>query len=97
MSKDKKQGVVKPHGTIQSVNRALTILESFTIQRPEIGVSDLARSLDLNKSTVFGLITTLEKRGYLEKNKQNDKYHLGIRVIELGESRLTGIGFQKTT
>jgi len=80
----------RPSGFIQSVDRALTILEFFSQERPEAGVSDMARELHLNKSTTFGLLSTLERRGYVEQNPENGKYRLGLRTLDLATIKLAG-------
>jgi DNA-binding IclR family transcriptional regulator len=41
---------------IQSVDRAIKILELFDSENVSIGISEMARLLDINKSTVFGLV-----------------------------------------
>ena len=79
----------RPSGYIQSVDRALSILEIFSSRKPEIGVSEIARLLNLNKSTVFGLISTLERRGYIEQNPDNGLYRLGLKTIELSQNKLS--------
>lgn len=70
---------------IQSVDRALSILEGFSIKEKELGVTEISRRTGLNKSTCFGLIQTLQNRGYLEQNPENGKYKLGLKVFELGQ------------
>lgn len=75
--------VEKDH-TIQSVDRALQILELFESSERELSLSQIARDLDLNKSTVFGLVSTLRNRGYLEQNLENTRYRLGIKLFKLG-------------
>lgn len=71
---------------IQSVDRALRVLELFMEHERDLGVSEIARLLDMNKGTVFGLLATLENRNYVERNPENGKYQLGLKVIELGFS-----------
>lgn len=71
---------------IQSVDRALQILELFMDYERGLGVSEIARLLSMNKGTVFGLLATLENRNYVERNLENGKYQLGLKVIELGFS-----------
>lgn len=70
---------------IQSVDRALQILECFSKRDTELGVTEIATRLDLHKSTTFGLLATLESRGYLKQNLENGKYKLGIKLFELGK------------
>lgn len=90
MASTHEKSTPRPSGFIQSVDRALTILEFFSIERPEAGVSDLARELHLNKSTAFGLLSTLERRGYVEQNPENGKYRLGLRTLDLANIKLAG-------
>ena len=79
-----ENGAKKSSVFIQSVDRALAIVESFTVDHREWGVTDLAKSLGLNKSTVFGLLATLELRGYVEKSPENGKYRMGLKLLDLG-------------
>ncbi len=80
----------RPSGFIQSVDRALSILEYFSLDRPEGGVSDIARTLGLNKSTAFGILCTLERRGYVEQNPETGRYRLGLKMLEMGNIKLAG-------
>jgi DNA-binding IclR family transcriptional regulator len=69
---------------IQSVDRALQIIEAFESGEKELSLSQIARELNLNKSTVFGLVNTLKNREYLEQNPENARYRLGIKFFQLG-------------
>jgi DNA-binding IclR family transcriptional regulator len=69
---------------VQSVARAINILEYFSGDNKELGISEIADKMQLSKSTIFGLVNTLNAYGYLEQNKENKKYHLGIKLFELG-------------
>jgi DNA-binding IclR family transcriptional regulator len=70
---------------IQSVQRAGEIL-SLYIDNKNLGISDLARSLSLPKTTIQGLVTTLAQMNYLEKDPFTGKYRLGPRLFQLGMS-----------
>lgn len=70
---------------IQSVDRALKILECFSRRENELGVTEIANKLDLHKSTTFGILSTLENKGYLNQNPENGKYKLGLKLFELGK------------
>jgi DNA-binding IclR family transcriptional regulator len=70
--------------TVQSVARAIEILKAFSWERPERGVSELARELGVHKSTVSRLMTTLECGGLLSRDPVTDRYRLGIELIGLG-------------
>ena len=81
----KKTGV-----QVQSVARAAEILKCF-LYTPEMGISEIAAEMDLNKSTVFGLVNTLTRYGYLEQVESNKKYRLGITLFEMGNLVLSRI------
>jgi IclR family transcriptional regulator, acetate operon repressor len=68
---------------IQSVERAIAVLKSFSLERPERGVGELSRELGLHKSTVSRLMGTLERGGLLSRNPETQRYRLGIDLIGL--------------
>ena len=69
---------------VQSVARALEILECFDESTEILGISEIAERMNLSKSTVFGLVNTLLNKGYLEQDVVDKRYKLGIRLFELG-------------
>lgn len=69
---------------INSVQRAFDILELFSYDERELGISEMARRLGLHKSMVHRVVTTLVSRGALEQNRDNGKYRLGIKLYRLG-------------
>jgi DNA-binding IclR family transcriptional regulator len=68
---------------IQSVSRALDILEAFTVKEGALGVTELSCKLRLHKNNVFRLLATLETRGYVEQDKERGTYRLGIKLYEV--------------
>lgn len=48
------------------------------------GVSELSRSLRVNKSTCFNILRTLEEAGFVACDEATKKYSLGTALIELG-------------
>ncbi|MGB7334401.1 MAG: IclR family transcriptional regulator [Salaquimonas sp.] len=73
---------------IQSVNRALTILEVLASEGGALPLSELAMRSQLNQSTCHHLISTLVGRGYLAHLGRNRGYALGQKFHELAD--LTG-------
>jgi DNA-binding IclR family transcriptional regulator len=70
---------------IQSIDKAINILELFKLSSRELSVKEISEELQISKSTVFGLINTLSVRGFLHQNPDNQKYSLGLALLELGE------------
>ncbi len=74
---------------LSSVRNAARVLKQFSSREREFGVSELARRLDLGKSTVHRLVTTLTSEHLLEQNPDNGKYRLGLAVYDLGAAVAT--------
>jgi DNA-binding IclR family transcriptional regulator len=72
------------HYHVRALERALDLLDAFTISEPELSFSELVSRIDLAKSTTFRLIAILEERGYLERSPDTDRYRIGIRAFEIG-------------
>ncbi len=79
---------------INSVDRALAILCQYNQRTKELGITELSQRLDLPKSTVHGMVETLEARGFLFRNSENGKYRLGLKVYELGMAYSTTMELQ---
>lgn len=74
--------------TIQSVNRALDLLEILADATEELPLNSLAQRSGLNASTCHHLLATLASRGYVGQIAKSRTYFLGPRITELSESRI---------
>ena len=66
---------------IQSVTRALDIVNCFDSLNVQLSLTEISEKLNLNISTVYGLINTLCAYSYIEKNPNNGKYRLGLEFL----------------
>jgi IclR family KDG regulon transcriptional repressor len=69
---------------LSSVATAFRLLNAFSEEEVEIGISALSKRLGIAKSTVHRLAVTLVAEGILEQNPENEKYRLGITLFRLG-------------
>ncbi len=70
--------------TVKSLIKAIRVLECFSVENPELGISEISRMLHLQKSSVYNILTTFECCGYVKQNSQSGKYRLGLKVLHLG-------------
>lgn len=80
---------------IHSVQKALDILDLFNAQNSELGTTDIARALEIPKSTVSGLVHTLEINRFLDQNPETRKYRLGLKLVELGSVLLNQLDLRQ--
>jgi DNA-binding IclR family transcriptional regulator len=69
---------------VRAVERALQIMDCFSNEHPERGVSEIAQLVGLHKATTHRIVTTLVNYGYLERSSDGQKYKLGMRLANLG-------------
>jgi DNA-binding IclR family transcriptional regulator len=68
--------------SVQSVDRALTILELLA-REGEAGVTEIATELGVHKSTAFRLLATLEAHRLVEQDGERGRYRLGVGNLRL--------------
>ncbi len=72
---------------IELVGKTLDVLETFVASsKPQLSLRDISHQLDLNKNAVFRILYSLAEHGYVVKD--NQKYELGSKLLELGNARL---------
>jgi DNA-binding IclR family transcriptional regulator len=84
----------RPAAAVQSVDRALLVLEILATLR-EAGVTEIADELGVHKSTVSRLIAVLESRGYVEQVTERGKYRLGFAIARLARASSTNLDLVK--
>ncbi len=70
----------------KSLLKAMQLIEHMTTIGEEIGVSDLAKAFNLNKSNVHDILVTFESMGFIKKNESNRRYSLGNKFLEVANS-----------
>jgi DNA-binding IclR family transcriptional regulator len=79
---DAPLGERAPAALVQSVDRALSILEILAA-KGEAGVTEVAAELGVHKSTAFRLVAVLESKGLVEQLADRGKYRLGFGIVRL--------------
>jgi len=82
---------------VRSVKRALQIMEILaSSDNNGLGVTRLSQDLNLDKSTVYRLLSTLGTCGYVEQEPETKKYNLSLKIVELSNKVLDKIELGKT-
>lgn len=69
---------------INSIHRALTMMEIMAHWQTPKGVSELARAMNLDPSTVHRVLATLVAAGWVHRNADTRKYSLSLKLAHLG-------------
>lgn len=70
--------------TVQSIERALLLLETLAHHPRGLGVTELGKAVGLPKSTVYRLLAAMVARGFVEQDRDSDRYRPGLKLMELG-------------
>jgi len=67
--------------TSQTLKKAFALLDCFTIERPELGVREAARLLDISSSSAGRIMASMRELGVLCQDPITRTYSLGGRVL----------------
>lgn len=73
-----------PQYQVRALERALQILGAFSLDRPELSLSELSMATDLAPSTTLRMLTILAQYGYVERSADTDRYRIGVGMFERG-------------
>lgn len=71
-------------GQLQSVHRALDLIEALAAQNGNGTLAALADGLGLARSTAHRLLATLTARGYINQDPLTGRYRIGVRAFDVG-------------
>jgi len=97
MRRTLRTGAELPTSTyaVHSLERAASLLRSFSAAEPELTIGELARRNNLPRSTVHRLVVNLMRLGFLARDARTERYRLGLLLAELGTIALSRMGLRE--
>jgi DNA-binding IclR family transcriptional regulator len=83
-----------PQYQVRALERALDLLDSFSLTEPELSFTELTERTGLSKGTAVRLLAVLERRGLLERSPETDRYRIGLRAYELGSVYIQSLALE---
>lgn len=80
---------------VRSLDRGLRMIELFTSQHPRWTVAGLAEELQLPLASAHRLAATLERSGYLERDRPRGQLRLGLKLLYLGSVVQDGLDIRE--
>lgn len=80
-------------GGSQTIIRALSVLRALRDSETDVGVTEVARTVELPSSTVHRILRTLVVAGYVVQNSETERYRLGHEAFLLGRAAGHNLGF----
>jgi len=82
-------------GVAASLLNGLAVLEAFSIDRPVLGVTEIANRVNLHKSTVSRILNGLTESGYIERDEESGRFRLGLGLIMLSGPLLADLDVRR--
>lgn len=76
--------IIEDRYIVPALQRGLDLLAQFSRHTPELSGADLSRKMGLPRASVFRMLHTLEKSGFVERVGDSTQYKLSLGVLRLG-------------
>ena len=76
-------------GQVQSLMRALALLERIAGNKDGVTLTDIAQQVGLAPSTVHRLLATMEQADFVQHNDGHGKWYIGVKAFSVGNAFLT--------
>lgn len=81
--------------SVPSIERALSVLQYLGKSKRGFSISEIGRQLTIPKSSAHLILTTLERRGFLQRNRQTGRYHFGLQLVSLSRSAIENLDLRE--
>ena len=78
---------INPNYPVKVLDKSLSILETLLQRGSLMSITEISNKLEMYPSTVHRILDTLKSRGHVEQEPQNQKYQLGLKLVELGMAK----------
>jgi IclR family transcriptional regulator, KDG regulon repressor len=80
---------------VKSVSRALDIVTIVSMKKGGMGVTEISKQMDINKSSVYRILSTLVQYGYIDQDDETGRYKLGYKFLEISSKLLESIDLRE--
>ena len=78
----------RPNNLVQTIERVATLFDVLAQSAQGISLKELSSKVDLPKGTTHRLLSSLAYFGYVSQASESKNYHLGFKLVELGNRLL---------
>lgn len=72
---------------MKTVDKALTVLDQFSLSNQEIGLSEISRMAGVDKAATRRILVALMKHSFIEQSPETKRYRLGHGFLRLARIR----------
>jgi DNA-binding IclR family transcriptional regulator len=88
-------GIGRGSASSEVAERTLDVLSCFIASSGDLGVTEIAKRVGIEKSRVHRFLVALRRKGYVLDNPRTRRYSLGFRALELGRALARQIDIER--
>lgn len=81
---------------VRAIGRAISVLNSFSRERPRLSLDEITRETGLSKPTAFRILATLQQYKYVIMDPSDGRYRLGSVFLALGAATMGSTSLRGT-
>jgi IclR family KDG regulon transcriptional repressor len=70
-------------GIIYSIEKGIRVLEYICLSSEDLSVTELSRAMGINKTTIYRILQTFIKTGFLEQDRKTERYRPTMKILTL--------------
>jgi DNA-binding IclR family transcriptional regulator len=67
--------------SVRAIDRAIDVLQAFSIKKPVLTIEEISKITQIPKNTVYRILYTLERRGFIQFDQSALTYKPGLRLM----------------
>lgn len=80
---------------LKSLMKVMRVLECFSVNDRALSLSEICERTGFPRSTTHRLMASLKEVGFLDQDRERDKYRLGLKLFELGNIVLMNLDLHR--
>ncbi len=85
----------QPEDALKSLRKVVSILEAFSTSRRSMSLAEISAAAGFPRSTTHRLAASMRDVGLLDQDGQRDRYRLGLKLFELGNTVLANMDLHR--
>ncbi|MFV0332634.1 MAG: IclR family transcriptional regulator [Tropicimonas sp.] len=80
---------------MKSLGKVVSVLECFSVNERSLSLSEISRRTGYPKSTTHRLVAAMREVGFLDQDRERERYRLGLRLFEFGDLVLANLDVRR--
>ena len=84
-----------PEDSLKSLSKVVSILDAFSTSRRALSLAEISAVTGFPRSTAHRLAASMRGVGLLDQDGHRDRYRLGLKLFELGNTMLANMDLHR--